>query len=103
MEHPSVGEACELYWIAEHGQRLLCPRPYDCGFCPNLQEWIYAQRKNGIIESWECEKCLKNPDRDEEFEKGMYRMLAGYYHHGQCDTCAEKHILLNLTMRKKTE
>jgi hypothetical protein len=113
MEHPVKVAFCPIYFGSNGGQftplgkpifdqadpsdggipiRGLCDRPYDCGTCPHMHQWVQIQQANGWTVGWECFGCLKPKEKD--------RVLPGFYHSGNCTKCNSEGIVLQLVLRK---
>lgn len=111
MEHPVRVAFCPVYFGANGGQftelgkpiiedpdddgapiRGKCDRPYDCGLCPYMHQWVQNLQAQGWVASWECYDCLKSKEENRE--------LPGFYQEGACAKCGWETILLQLVLRK---
>lgn len=59
-----------------------CDRPFDCGTCPYLHQYVVSLEKQGWTISWECVHCLKETKRLDD-EAHQERSLPGFYQSGR--------------------
>lgn len=100
MEHPVRVAFCPIYFGSNGGQfdslgkpifskrdedgfpaRGKCDRPFDCGTCPYLGQWVLNLQAQDWEIGWECEKCLKDTKK-EDTDKNI-RFLPGFYQAGR--------------------
>lgn len=133
MEHPIRVAFCQIFFGANGGQftelgnpifystdemddggapvRGKCDRPYDCGTCPYMGQWVEGLQAQGWIIGWECYHCLK-------LTKETPRLLPGFYQTGRipnptlddqpellegCTRCGWETSFLQLVLRKAGE
>ena len=96
MPHPTRAAFCPIFFGANGGKftpdthlpimrkgiRGLCNRPWDCGACSLLREWIDAKQREGWVVGWECDDCLKRTRKWDDTDGGG-RELPGFYQAGR--------------------
>jgi hypothetical protein len=60
-----------------------CDKPYDCGTCPILSQWVLLLQQRGWEIGWECYTCLPYGITDRSAEKGIELKLPGFYQSGR--------------------
>lgn len=95
MDHPVRDAFCPIYFgsnggrftvgtnlpIMEAGVRSLCNKPWDCGACSLMREWLEYRQEQGWSIGWECVDCLKKTYREDE--RNGERKLPGFYQSGR--------------------
>ena len=74
MEDPDAEETVHT--------RGKCDRPFDCGTCPYLHQWVGKLASQGMGIAWECIACLKQTKKMDK-ESGVIRFIPGYFQAGR--------------------
>lgn len=136
MEHPVRSAFCPLYFRAHGGQFLItrpcsaetfvvrgtpifrdgvlgtCDRPFDCGTCPLMSQWVVEMVAAGWAVGWECDQCLKDTLLEDKIQ-GVQRELPGFFQScqpddadqppiGGCTRCGWQTSFLQIILRRSS-
>jgi hypothetical protein len=107
LDHPVRVAFCRIFFGANGGQfdalgrpifhnveedgfpiRGKCDKPFDCGTCSYLGQWILVLNGQGWQVGWECNKCLRDTEKQDKAE--LQRSLPGFYQSGRHSSLTPK-------------